>query len=97
MKAAFEHQPALSGRSRHPSSASGGQAAVRGPDRDRSVAGRHADQTRPAPARAAQVVVKAATTGNPWPSYLIGPHAHAAAAVAQLPHRLRYRLTAAKR
>ena len=42
-------------------------------------------------------MTKAATTGNPWPRYLIGPHAHAAAEVAQLPHRLHYRLTAAKR
>src|SRR5689334_8724076 len=49
------------------------------------------------PARAAQVVVKALTTDNPRPRYLIGPDAHAAAVVAQLPHRLRYRLTAAKR
>ena len=85
MKATFQHQSAPQ--------ASGGQTAVRGPDRDRSVAG----QTRPAPARAAQVMTKAATTGNPWPRYLIGPHAHAAAVVAQLPHQLHHRLTAAKR
>lgn len=49
------------------------------------------------PARAAQVVVKALTAGNPRPRYLIGTDAHATAVVAQLPHRLRYRLTAAKR
>lgn len=49
------------------------------------------------PARAAQVVVKALTAGNPRPRYLIGPDAHAAAMVAQLPYRLRYRITAAKR
>lgn len=49
------------------------------------------------PARAAQVVVKALTAGSPRPRYLIGPDAHAAAVVAQLPYRLRYRLTAAKR
>jgi NAD(P)-dependent dehydrogenase (short-subunit alcohol dehydrogenase family) len=49
------------------------------------------------PARAAQVVVKALTAGNPRPRYLIGTDAHAAAVAAQLPHRLRYRLTAAKR
>jgi NAD(P)-dependent dehydrogenase (short-subunit alcohol dehydrogenase family) len=49
------------------------------------------------PARAAQVVIKALTTANPRPRYLVGPDAHAAAVVAQLPHRLRYRLTAAKR
>jgi short-subunit dehydrogenase len=48
------------------------------------------------PARAAQVVVKALTTDHPRPRYLIGPEAHAAV-VAQLPPRLRYRLTAAKR
>jgi len=42
-------------------------------------------------------VLKALTTDNPRPRYLIGPDAHAAAVVAQLPHRLRYRLTAAKR
>jgi NAD(P)-dependent dehydrogenase (short-subunit alcohol dehydrogenase family) len=50
-----------------------------------------------APQRAAQVIVKALTAGNPRPRYLVGPDAHAAAAVARLPFRLRYRLTAARR
>ena len=49
------------------------------------------------PPRAAAVIVKALTAANPRPRYLIGPDAHAAAVVAQLPHRLRYRLTAARR
>ena len=48
------------------------------------------------PPRAAAAVVKALTTPNPRPRYLVGPDAHAAAVVAQLPHRLRYRLTAAR-
>jgi len=62
----------------------------------RSSAAKSARRGQP-PARAAQVVVKALTADNPRPRYLIGPDAHAAAVVAQLPHRLRYRLTAAKR
>ncbi|HEV2451073.1 MAG TPA: SDR family oxidoreductase [Streptosporangiaceae bacterium] len=62
----------------------------------RSSAAKSAKRGLP-PARAAQVVVKALTTGNPRPRYLVGPDAHAAAVVAQLPHRLRYRLTAARR
>jgi len=62
----------------------------------RSSAAKSAKRGLP-PARAAQVVVKALTTDNPRPRYLIGPDAHAAAVVAQLPPRLRYRLTAAKR
>src|SRR5262249_37872541 len=49
------------------------------------------------PQRAAQVVVKALTTRNPRPRYLVATDAHAAAVVATLPHRLRYRLTAARR
>ena len=61
-----------------------------------SSAARSAQRGLP-PARAAQVVVKALTTANPRPRYLIGPDAHAAAVVARLPYRLRYRLTAAKR
>ncbi|HEX4061415.1 MAG TPA: SDR family oxidoreductase [Streptosporangiaceae bacterium] len=48
------------------------------------------------PPRAAAIVIKALTTPNPRPRYLVGPDAHAAAVVAQLPHRLRYRLTAAR-
>ena len=49
------------------------------------------------PQRAAAIIVKALTAANPRPRYLIGQDAHAAAVVAQLPHRLRYRLTAARR
>jgi NAD(P)-dependent dehydrogenase (short-subunit alcohol dehydrogenase family) len=49
------------------------------------------------PARAAEVIVKALTSDNPRPRILVGQDAHAAALVAQLPHRLRYRLTAARR
>ena len=45
------------------------------------------------PQRAAQVIVKALTTRNPRPRYLVGTDAHAAALIARLP----YRLTAAKR
>ena len=48
------------------------------------------------PARAAAAVIKALTAPNPRPRYLVGPDAHAGAVVAQLPHRLRYRLTAAR-
>ena len=48
------------------------------------------------PPRAAATVVKALTAPNPRPRYLVGLDAHAAAVVAQLPHRLRYRLTAAR-
>ena len=49
------------------------------------------------PARVAEVIVKALTADNPRPRVLVGQDAHAAAVVAQLPHRLRYRLTAARR
>jgi len=49
------------------------------------------------PQRAAQIVVRALTTRNPRPRYLVGTDAHAAAVVATLPYRLRYRLTAARR
>jgi NAD(P)-dependent dehydrogenase (short-subunit alcohol dehydrogenase family) len=49
------------------------------------------------PPRAAQLIIKALTVANPRPRYLIGSDAHTAAVVAQLPHRLRYRLTAARR
>jgi NAD(P)-dependent dehydrogenase (short-subunit alcohol dehydrogenase family) len=48
------------------------------------------------PPRAAAVVLKALTAANPRPRYLVGSDAHAAAVVAQLPQRLRYRLTAAR-
>jgi NAD(P)-dependent dehydrogenase (short-subunit alcohol dehydrogenase family) len=49
-----------------------------------------------APRRVAEVVVKALTTRNPRPRYLVGPDAHVAALVARLPYTLRYRLTAAR-
>ena len=61
-----------------------------------SSAAKSAKRGLPA-SRVAQVAVKALTAGNPRPRYLIGTDAHATAVVAQLPHRLRYRLTAAKR
>jgi NAD(P)-dependent dehydrogenase (short-subunit alcohol dehydrogenase family) len=60
-----------------------------------SSAARSAQRGLP-PARAARAVVKALTIANPRPRYLLGTDAHAAAVVAQLPHRLRYRLTAAR-
>jgi NAD(P)-dependent dehydrogenase (short-subunit alcohol dehydrogenase family) len=44
------------------------------------------------PQRAAQVIVKALTARNPRPRSLVGMDAHAAAVVARLPFRLRYRL-----
>jgi NAD(P)-dependent dehydrogenase (short-subunit alcohol dehydrogenase family) len=50
-----------------------------------------------APERAARVIVRALTTRNPRPRYLIGNDAHVAAVAARLPYRLRYRLTAARR
>jgi NAD(P)-dependent dehydrogenase (short-subunit alcohol dehydrogenase family) len=62
----------------------------------RSSAAKAAKRGLP-PASAAQVVVKALTARNPRPRYLVGPDAHAAAAVARLPYRLRYRITAAER
>jgi NAD(P)-dependent dehydrogenase (short-subunit alcohol dehydrogenase family) len=61
----------------------------------RKNAARSAKRGLPPP-RAAAAVVKALTTANPRPRYLLGPDAHAAAVVAQLPYRLRYRLTAAR-
>ncbi|MGW5721339.1 SDR family NAD(P)-dependent oxidoreductase, partial [Amycolatopsis sp. NPDC003865] len=47
--------------------------------------------------RAAEVVVRALTIRRPAPRYLVGADARLAAVLARLPHRLRYRLTAAKR
>ncbi|MBI1758823.1 MAG: SDR family oxidoreductase [Actinobacteria bacterium] len=49
------------------------------------------------PERVAQVIVTALTGRHPRPRYLVGRDAQAAAMVARLPFRLRYRLTAAKR
>lgn len=46
--------------------------------------------------QAARVIVKALTTDHPKPRYLVGPDAYLGAFVAKLPHRLRYRLLAAK-
>lgn len=48
------------------------------------------------PNRVAQVIVKALSVRNPRPRYVVGLDAHLGAAVAKLPHRLVYRLTAAK-
>lgn len=45
----------------------------------------------------ARVVLAALTVDRPRPRYLVGRDARMAAAVARLPFRLRYRLTAAKR
>ncbi|MFC9258119.1 SDR family NAD(P)-dependent oxidoreductase, partial [Amycolatopsis thailandensis] len=49
------------------------------------------------PERAARVVVHALTARRVAPRYLVGRDARVAAALANLPFRLRYRLTAAKR
>jgi NAD(P)-dependent dehydrogenase (short-subunit alcohol dehydrogenase family) len=49
------------------------------------------------PERVARVVVMALTARHPRPRYLVGRDARLAAAVARLPFRLRYQLTAAKR
>ena len=62
----------------------------------RASAARSAKRGLP-PAHAARVIVKALTGRNPRPRYLVGTDAHAAAIVARLPYRLRYRLTAARR
>ena len=43
------------------------------------------------------MVVAALTAGSPRPRYLVGRDAQIAAAVARLPFRLPYRLTAARR
>jgi len=62
----------------------------------RKFAARSAKRGLPPP-RAAAVIVRALTAANPRPRYLVGTDAHAAAVVAELPYRLRYRLTAARR
>jgi NAD(P)-dependent dehydrogenase (short-subunit alcohol dehydrogenase family) len=64
-------------------------------DRLRTEAGRAADRGLPASA-VADVITKAITARNPRPRYLVGRDAHVAALIARLPHRLRYRLTAAR-
>jgi len=62
----------------------------------RTSAARSAERGLP-PQRAAQLIVKALTCGNPRPRYLLGRDARLGALVARLPFRLRYRLTAARR
>lgn len=61
----------------------------------RANAARTAERGLP-PSHAARVIVRALTARAPRPRYLIGTDAHIAAAVARLPYRLRYRLTAAR-
>jgi NAD(P)-dependent dehydrogenase (short-subunit alcohol dehydrogenase family) len=63
-------------------------------DRVRADALRSADRGLP-PSAVAGVVTKAMTARNPRPRYLVGRDARIAAAIALLPHRIRYRLTAA--
>ena len=63
--------------------------------RMRAEAARAEKHGRP-PADVAGVITTALTTDHPRPRYLVGRDAHIAALVARLPHRLRYRLTAAR-
>ncbi len=73
----------------------------------RQVYGAQIDEARASAARSAvqgsdpdvvaRVVLAALTVDRPRPRYLVGRDARMAAAVARLPFRLRYRLTAAKR
>ncbi|MET8848997.1 SDR family NAD(P)-dependent oxidoreductase [Amycolatopsis sp. NPDC004625] len=62
---------------------------------ERSAA--RSERTGVPPRRAAEVVVRALVSRRPAPRYLVGTDARLAAVVANLPFRLRYRLTAAKR
>jgi NAD(P)-dependent dehydrogenase (short-subunit alcohol dehydrogenase family) len=64
--------------------------------RTRADAARSARHGMP-PSAVAAVIVKALTTANPRPRYLVGRDAHVLATVAAMPNRLRYRLTAARR
>ncbi|MEO7058510.1 MAG: SDR family NAD(P)-dependent oxidoreductase [Lapillicoccus sp.] len=48
------------------------------------------------PSAVASVITKAMTITNPRPRYLVGRDAQTAAMIARLPHRIRYRLTAAR-
>jgi NAD(P)-dependent dehydrogenase (short-subunit alcohol dehydrogenase family) len=64
-------------------------------DQTRTSALQAADRGMP-PSAVARVIVKAMTSGNPRPRYLVGRDAQIAAMIARLPHRVRYRLTAAK-
>jgi NAD(P)-dependent dehydrogenase (short-subunit alcohol dehydrogenase family) len=61
----------------------------------RASAAKSAERGLP-PANAARVIVRALTSRNPRPRYLVGTDAHIASIVARLPYRLRYRLTAAR-
>jgi len=61
----------------------------------RTGANRSAQRGLP-PHRAADLIVKALTSANPRPRYLLGRDARLGALVAALPFRLRYRLTAAR-
>ena len=64
-------------------------------DHTRADALRSADHGLP-PAAVASVIAKAMTVRNPRPRYLVGRDAQIAAMIARLPHRIRYRLTAAR-
>jgi NAD(P)-dependent dehydrogenase (short-subunit alcohol dehydrogenase family) len=64
-------------------------------DAAKASAARSASRGSP-PDVVAQVVVAALTADNPRPRYLVGADARIAAAIARLPFRLRYRLTAAR-
>lgn len=64
-------------------------------DRTRTNALKAADRGLP-PSAVAGVIAKALTASNPRPRYLVGRDAHVAAMIARLPHRVRYRLTAAR-
>jgi NAD(P)-dependent dehydrogenase (short-subunit alcohol dehydrogenase family) len=64
-------------------------------DQTRTNALRSADRGLP-PSAVADVIASALTARNPRPRYLVGRDAQIAAMIARLPHRLRYRLTAAR-
>ncbi len=64
-------------------------------DAKRTEAARAGERGLPASA-VADVITQALTTKRPRPRYLVGRDAKAAAVVAGLPFRLRYRLTAAR-
>lgn len=63
--------------------------------RVRRNAARSAEQGL-APSEAAAVIVQALTDPSPRPRLLVGRDARIASVIARLPHRLRYRLTAAR-
>jgi NAD(P)-dependent dehydrogenase (short-subunit alcohol dehydrogenase family) len=64
-------------------------------DRTRAIAAGAARRGMP-PSAVADVVVRALTAGRPRPRYVVGRDAQLAAAIARMPFRLRYRLTAAR-